>query len=186
MGGFGSRIMGLCLPPLGASAVDGSITPLVRVRRILVGELRAVNEGSPTFNHLLQIHPAAFMAGLLVWAAVFVGLILLLPDTPALIVSIAVTFGHTVGAATWLLFRFDYGYQICNGLFLLSAVVLGLGIRHGWRASPARAYQPPGWHPIVRWSVVAALPVSGALVVIRPRSVCCRTGAARDSSKGPE
>ena len=171
MGGFGSRIMGLCLPPLALCAVDGSITLAGQSTAYWSGNYAAVNEGSPTFNHLLQIHPGAFAVGLLIWAVVFVGLILLLPDTLALIVCIAVTFGHTVGAATWVLYRFRYGYQACNGLFLLSAALLGIGIRFGWRAAPAWPYRPPGWHPIVRWSVVAALFALGHNLFVWPRSV---------------
>ena len=66
---------------------------------------------SPTFKHLLEVHPVAFALGNAAWAASFVGVILLLPDVLALIASIAVTLGHTVGAATWILWRFHYGYQ---------------------------------------------------------------------------
>jgi hypothetical protein len=106
---------------------------------------------------------------MLAWAGVFVGLILLLPDTLALIASLAVTFGHTVGAATWLLFRFQYGYQACNGLFLLSAVLLGLGIRVGWQAVPAHAYRLTGWSPVLRWGLVAGLFGVGVYLFLWPR-----------------
>jgi hypothetical protein len=119
---------------------------------------------------LLRVHPAAFAGGLLLWAALFVGIILLLPDTLALIVSLAVTFGHTVGAATWLLYRYQYGYQACNALFLLSAVILGLGIRFGWRATPASAVDFTGRHPAMRWSLVAVLFGIGLYLFVWPRS----------------
>jgi hypothetical protein len=161
--------LGLCLPPLIFCAFDGLITLGGQSADYWAGNYSAVNEVSPTFNALLRLHPAAYMAGVLVWVAVFVGLILLLPDTLALIVSIAVTFGHTVGAATWLLFRFQYGYQACNGLFLLSSVLLGIGIRHGWRAKPALPYQPTGLHPLVRWGLVVALFGIGLYLFIWPR-----------------
>ncbi len=102
MEGVRRRLMGLCLPPLVLCALDGVLTALGQSGVYWAGDYARVNEASPAFNHLLQIHPAAYAVGILAWAAVFVGIILLLPDTLALIVSIAVTFGHTVGAATWL------------------------------------------------------------------------------------
>jgi hypothetical protein len=46
------------------------------------GPIGQLNEASPTFNHLLAMHPLAFVAGILAWMAVFVGILLLLPDTP--------------------------------------------------------------------------------------------------------
>jgi hypothetical protein len=108
MNGVWCRLVGLCLPPLVLCALDGTLTLVGQSADYWSGHYAAVNESSPTFNHLLQLHPMAFAFGLLVWSAIFVAIILLLPETPALIVSIAATFGHTVGAATWLLFRFQY------------------------------------------------------------------------------
>ena len=125
---------------------------------------------SPSFNHLLQIHPVAFAAGIFVWMGVFVSVILLLPDTLALIVSIAVTFGHTVGVATWLVSRPQFGYQLCNGLFLASAVCLGLGIRWGWRATPDREDSLQGWPWALRWGLVIGLFGVGAYLFLWPRT----------------
>jgi hypothetical protein len=171
MGIVGQRFLGLCLPPLAFCALDGTMTLAGQSGDYWAGSYFAVNEASPTFNHLLGIHPAAFAAGLLVWAAVAVGLVLLLPDTLALIVSIAVTFGHTVGTATWLLFHFQYGYQICNGLFLLSAVALGLGIRFNWPSAPGRQDPFANWHPAVRWSLAAGLFSLGVYLFVWPRTI---------------
>ena len=170
MGSVWRRVLGLCLPPLVFCALDGLLTLAGQSAEYWAGIYAAVDEVSPTFNHLLRLHPAAFAVGILVWAAVFVGILLLLPDTPALIVSIAVTFGHTVGAATWLLFRFQYSYQVANGLFLLSAVLLGLGIRCGWQAAPAQAYRLTGWHPVLRWALVVVLFGVGMYLFVWPRS----------------
>jgi hypothetical protein len=171
MRGVWDRLLGLCLPPLLLCALDGTLTLLGQAPAYWAGDYRAVNEASPTLHHLLRIHPAAFAAGLLAWAAVFVGLIVLLPDTLALMVGIAVTFGHTAGAATWLLFRFQYSYQACNGLFLASAVLLGLGIRWGWRARPAQACGPAGWPAGLRWALVAVLCGVAAYLFLWPRTI---------------
>jgi len=101
---------------------------------------------------------------------VFVGIILLLPDTLALIVCIAVTIGHAVGAATWVLWRFQYGYQACNGLFLLAAVAIGLGIRWGWQAGPSQEYRLPSSVANWRWILAALLFAVGVYLFLWPRN----------------
>jgi len=167
--GVRHRLLGLCFPPLLFCASDCTATLLGQSAAYWAGNYVRVNETSPTFNHLLQIHPAAFAIGMLMWMAVFVGMILLLPDTLALILSIAVTFGHTVGLATWLLWRFHYGYQAVNGLFLTSAVLLGLGIRWGWRAAPSCQYRLSGWPWVLRWALIVGLFAIGAYLFLWPR-----------------
>ena len=155
MRGVTGRLLGLCLPALLVWALDISFTLAGQSADYWSGHYALVNERSPTFNQWLQVHPAAFALGAIVWAGIFVGIILLLPDVLALIMSIAVTLGHTVGAATWLLWGFGYGYQLCNALFLCSAIALGLGIRYGWQAVPAGEYQLDGWSWRRRWIVAA-------------------------------
>ncbi len=162
------RLRGLCLPPLLFCLLDGALTLAGQSPEYWGGAHAQVNETSPTFHHLLQIHPAAFAIGLLAWCAVFIGLILLLPDTLALILCIAVTMGHTVGAATWLLWRFEFGYQACNGLFLLSAVILGLGIRWGWGATVAANPPTIHWPQSVRWTAIAVLLTVAAYLFLWP------------------
>lgn len=164
------RFVGLCLPPLTFAALDGALTLAGQFSEYWGGAYARVNEASPTFHYLLATHPLAFAGGMLGWMAVFVGIILLLPDTFALIVSIAVTLGHTVGAATWVLWRFQYGYQACNGLFLLAAVALGLGIRWGWRAGPLQDYRLPFLSLTWRWALAAVLFAVGVYLFLWPRS----------------
>lgn len=164
-----SRLWGLCFPPFLLSVCDGAVTLWGQSAEYWRGNYAAVNEISPTFHQLLRLHPVAFGIGVMVWAAVFVGILLLLPDTLALIVSIAVTFGHTAGTATWLMYRFQYGYQAANGLFLLTAVLLGLCIRWGWRAAPAEDYQLSSWSPLVRWILSALLFGVGVYLFLWPR-----------------
>jgi hypothetical protein len=169
MSGVGNRLLGLCLPPVLFCALDGSLTLLGQSAEYWAGNYRQVNEVSPTFNNLLQLHPAAFAGGIVAWMAVFVGIILLLPDTLALIMSIVVMFAHTAGPATWLLWRFHYGYQAVNVLFLASAVILGLGIRWGWRASPSAPYRLSGWPSGLRWAVAAGLFAVAVYLFVWPR-----------------
>ena len=168
--GMKARLVGLCLPPLLLCALDGSLTLAGQSSDYWAGQFSQVNEGSPTFHHLLALHPAAFAAGIVCWAAMFAAVILLLPDLGALILSIAVTFGHMAGAATWLLWRFQFGYQACNALFLATAVVLGLGIRWCWRAVPEKEYKFRGWPLGTRLLIATGLTVVGVYLFLWPRT----------------
>jgi hypothetical protein len=152
------RSRGLCLPPLALASLDAGLTLLGQSPEYWDGNYSRVNELSPTFHHLLATHPLAFAAGFAGWGLTFTGLILLLPQTLALATSLAVAVGHTWGASTWLLDRFHYGYQACNGLFILTAFALALGIRWGWGAAPSQeGLAVAGLPPVLRWSVIAAL-----------------------------
>lgn len=170
MSGLRRRILGLCLVPLLFCALDGTVTLIGQVPEYWVGNYEAVREGSPTFNHLLRVHPAAFVGGLSVWAIIFVSIILLVPDTLALICSLVVTIAHAVGAATWLLFRFEFGYQACNALFFACAVLLGLALRFGWGAKPAVEYRLERISPFARWLLVAILFSVGVYLFVWPRT----------------
>jgi hypothetical protein len=127
--GFERRFVGLCVPPLALGLVDGSLT-LVGQSSFYWQDYLAVNEANPVFASLLQVHPVAFLAGAVAWLAMLCTLILVLPRLAALILSIAITFGHTIGSGNWLFDHFELGYHLANGYYLLSACVLGLGIHH--------------------------------------------------------
>ena len=135
------RFVGLCVPPLVLAAVDAALTLTGQSAEYWGGEFSRVNEGSPTFNQLLQVHPAAFVAGCLVWYLVFAVGILLLPRTLALVASLAITTGHTAGAASWLFYRLPIGYQLANGLFLASAILTVACMRWGWLAVAEGEYR---------------------------------------------
>jgi hypothetical protein len=127
--GFKRRFIGLCVPPLVLGWVDGSLT-LVGQSSFYWENHLAVNEANPIFASLLQVHPVAFLAGAAGWLAMLCTLIVVLPRLPALILSIAITFGHTIGSGNWLFGHFELGYHLANGYYLLSACVLGLGINY--------------------------------------------------------
>jgi hypothetical protein len=155
---FRQRLLGLCLPPAALATLDGALTLAGQSGRYWAGNYGQVNELSPTFHQLLSYHPLAFTAGWLAWVLVFCSMILLMPQTLALTTSIAVTLGHTWGATTWLLYRFHYGYQVCEGLFLATALALAMGIRWGWRAKPQSDVPVGAGLPLFsRWAGIAML-----------------------------
>ena len=171
MGPVGRRIFGLCLPPASLACLDAGLTLYGQSAAYWAGNYADVNELSPSFQHLMSYHPLAFVVGFALWILIFIGLILLLPQTFALTTSIAVALGHTLGASSWLIFRFHYGYQACNGLFALCAVMLAIGIRWGWRAEP-RFDQPIGVKLplLVRFGAVALLLGIAAYLFLWPRT----------------
>ncbi len=156
--GLRPRLLGLCIAPLLFCLLDVTLTLVGQTAEYWRGGYHAhVIEGSPTPHFLLSIHPLAFVAGMLVWIMSFLGLLLLLPETLALILSIAIVMGHAVGAATWIFYRFRFGYQICDGLFLLAAVAIGSSIRFGWQARPKESLQFDRMPQLLRWAIVALL-----------------------------
>jgi hypothetical protein len=167
--GIWRRVLGLGMPPVLFSALDATMTLLGQSPSYWAGDYRIVNEMSPTFRHLLQINPLAFLGGIWVWMAVFVGIIVLLPETLALIIALAVTFGHAAGAATWFMYRGGSSYQLANGLCLVSAVVLAMRIRLGYRAYGAGEYSLDRWPASVRWGLSAVLFGVGVYVFLLPR-----------------
>lgn len=169
MNGVRSRLVGLCLVPMLFALLDGGLTLAGQSASYWSGEFEQVNEASPRFRQLLVVHPLAFAGGILTWIGIFVAIILLLPDTLALAVSLTVTFGHCVGALTWIIWRFQYGYQVANLLFLVAGILLALGIRSGWRARPADEYRLP-LSPVARGLISFLLFGIGAYLFLWPRS----------------
>ena len=125
--GFKRRFLGLCVPPLMLGLIDGSLT-LAGQSSFYWENYEVVNEANPIFAGLLRLHPVAFLAGAAAWLAMLCTMILVLPRLAALILGIAITFGHTIGSGNWLFDHFELGYHLANGYYLWSACVLGLGI----------------------------------------------------------
>jgi hypothetical protein len=164
------RLLGLCLLPTLLACLDSALTLGGQSAAYWAGNYSRVNEASPTFHQLLAYHPLAYFAGQAGWILVFTLMILLMPQTLALMTSIAVTLGHTLGAASWFVFRLHYGYQLCSGLFLMTAIGLAVGIRWGWQAEP-RSDEPIGRKlPMAfRWAVIGLLFSVAAYLFLWPR-----------------
>lgn len=61
-----------------------------------------LQEGTPFLRALYTWHPLAAVAGYALWAAIIAGLLVLLPECLAVILSLAIAFGHVGGVHTWL------------------------------------------------------------------------------------
>ena len=151
------RLIGLCLVPVTLAMLDGSVT-LIGQPAAYWGDHSRVLEGTPGFRILLAHSPAAFIAGHIVWQLAFVGMILLLPSTPALAVCLMFTLGHTIGAFSWInRFHFYHTRELPFVINAISAVGLAFGIRW-WERSP-QVDTPLGASlpNAVRWAIVAML-----------------------------
>jgi hypothetical protein len=171
MTGLRQRFLGLCLPPILFCVLDFTLTLVFQPAEYWQGDRTRIIEGSPTFHYLLSISPAAFVVGVLVWIAIFVAVLLLLPDTPALVTSIAIVFGHSAGTAAWLRGRYTFDYQLLVSLFVLAAVSIGLGIRWGWQAAPREPLHLGRLSSFWRWTMIAALVAVVVYLFLWPRTV---------------
>jgi hypothetical protein len=157
------RLIGMGIPFGFAFITDTALT----VRGNATGEIY-----DRFFFHILYlIHPLAVVAGYLIWACVIIGLLLLLPDVLAAVVTTTVVFGHFGGAYSQLMpVLGGWGYQVTNGLFLLTAAMLGTGLWWSARALPGvkrfgHANGLPAW---LRWGLIALLAGAAGCMVSIP------------------
>ena len=84
-----------------------------------------VREDNPIANWLLQLHPMAFVMGVILWMISFTAAVHRLPIGLARVTAFAVMFGHALGAASWLL-RWHYGLVAVFVLLLAARALDGL------------------------------------------------------------
>jgi hypothetical protein len=179
---FTRRLIGLCLPAVLVWSVDCTLTLCGQSEAYWVDSRTrhtdgitslhhysaSVNEVGPTSHYLLTSHPLAYVAGTVLAMLALCALIMLLPAPLALTTCLAATLGHTWGATTWLS-RFQYGYQIGNGFFLLVAIILAAGMQT-WYAAPQPNSLLASRMPLVlRWMLIGLLSVVFVIVYLWPR-----------------
>jgi hypothetical protein len=84
------------------------------------GHFDAAVELNPPACWALRQHPALFAAGGLLWLTAVSALVLLLPRALARATALAVVFGHTAGAASWLAREGWAGWGLALLLFALT------------------------------------------------------------------
>ena len=164
---FKRRFVGLCLPPLALGALDAGVT-LLGQSDVYWSNHLAVNEASPFFTALLQVHPLAFVAGATLWLAIIVAMIMALPLLPALLLSITIVMGHTMGAGSWMFDHFELGYQLANGFYLASGCGLGIGIHYAYRPGAGASDDVLIAPASTRLAVGATAFALGALIFLVP------------------
>ena len=125
----------LCVPPVIFCVLDQGFTLWNQSGRYWSGRYVEALEANPLSYPLLSQHPFIFVAGLTIWIILFLVLIVSLPMRPAMILSVAITFGHLWGAVNWVMhcsvmpgcsYSSFYGYWICLVLILLAAILIVL------------------------------------------------------------
>jgi len=112
-------------------------------------------------------HSLAVVAECLAWPAIIAGLLLLLPEPLAVVLAIAVVFGHVAGAYTLMTPMLGSAwYQIANGMFLVGAATLGTGLYWWVRTSNQsnrgqRLKQVPTW---LRWPLIIGLVIAASAI----------------------
>jgi len=172
------RLLGLGLPCLLAFLLDLSYTLHGQPPEYWAGNYGQTTEGAPFYRMLYQWSPVGAVFGHLIWAGLIGGLLILLPEVFAIVLAIAVVFGHTAGAYTWInamLMRANGveasgWYQVANGMFLLSALVVGVGVHWEVRSS-ALSGEPVASRRLsgrIRWCLVAMIFSAVAAIVFAP------------------
>ena len=156
MRNFQCRFFGLCLVPILVAALDGSVTLIGQPKAYWAGDYVQALEGTPGFRILMTYGPAAYLAGLTVFIASFVGMILILPRTLALAVCLQFTLGHTIGAFSWI-HRFPESRMVPVFINAIVAVGLALGVNWVWSTEQADAQPGSRLPTAVRWIVVVIL-----------------------------
>jgi hypothetical protein len=100
----------LCLPPVLACGCDVAATFLGQGPRYWSGGYRSAQEMNPLAGPLLALHPAAFAGAAVGWAAAVATLLVRWRSPLAVATAFAVTFGHALGVASWLVTLGPVGY----------------------------------------------------------------------------
>jgi hypothetical protein len=165
------RLLGLGVPCLLAFLLDTTLTLCGQPREYWAGQYTWTTEDTLFFHTLYVIHPVAALGGYVAWAVVMATLLLLLPELLAVILAIALVFGHTGGAYTWLIpVLGPEWYRVAIIMFLVAAVALGTGLYWGVRAS-AHADQTVGVQRVSMWlrcGLSAALAAAAGSMILIP------------------
>ena len=111
----------LLVAPVVVTLLDMVVTLAGQPSSYWAGSYSTAVEGAPQGKWLLTAHPVLFIVGILVWIALFGAAILVLPRFFSLVLSLAVTMGHSWGANTWLADL--VGYWACIALFIVAAIL---------------------------------------------------------------
>jgi hypothetical protein len=130
----------LCIGPVFFCLLDGVLTLLGQSDAYWNGQYEQARELNPLGLWPLQQHPALFAAALLGWVGVFGTAIFCLPSNLARPLAFAVQFGHTLGAASWLVRLGTFGWLACVPLLLASRRVLDWT----WRQPASPGTPQPG------------------------------------------
>lgn len=126
----------LCLGPVLFYTLDLSLTLGGQSRAYWDGSFDKVHEASAFPRWLLMQHPLLLPAVGYTWIGGMCAMMLWLPGSLARIVGFILQFGHTLGAASWLVLKLPFGWGAAAALIFASSLLLDWTWK---RQSPASA-----------------------------------------------
>ena len=176
------RLLGLGVPCLLAFAFDVGLTFYNQPAEYWAGDYSRTTEGAPFHRRLYEIHPLAAAGGYALWAGIILTWIVFMPEVVAVILAVAIVFGHTAGGYLGLnvaTLTADGGafaigprwFQTLHGVLLISASVLGAGVNWSLRSArrDARVPKDQRLHPVVRWSMLGVASAAACYMYLIPQ-----------------
>jgi hypothetical protein len=156
------RLLGLGLPCLAAFLLDTTQRLCAQPAVYWAGNYHYIlQEGTPFVRTLSTWHPLAAVGGYVLWAAILTALLLLVPRLLAVMLSIAVVFGHIAGAYSW---SAQLLYRYLDIVFLFTGIGLGVGLHWYLKSSPPRNRKQLDRRPfptVLRWASIVGLSALG-------------------------
>lgn len=166
------RLLGLGLPCLLAFSFDFVLTMYNQPAEYWAGDYSRTVEGNPFFRMLFEIHPLAATAGFALWATIILAWIVLMPEVLAVILAVAIVFGHTAGGYAGMGFGIEpRWFQTIHGVLFVSATVLGLGVHWLFRRASLELGKPEHQrlHPAARWGLLVAASALACYMFLIPQ-----------------
>ena len=156
------RLLGLGFPCLLPFLLDTGLTLRAQPAAYWAGNYGfMLTERSPFLRALYTWHPLAAVAGYALWAAIIAGLLVLLPECLAVILSLAVGVCHIGGAYSWVKPTMGtWESQITSGILVVSGLALGFGLHWYLRSSKFGAVEggkQGRWVGVLRWCCIVSL-----------------------------
>jgi hypothetical protein len=156
------RLLGLGLPCLVAFLLDTTQRLCLQPGAYWAGNYHYIlQEGTPFIRALYTWHPLAALGGYVLWAAILTALLLLLPRPLAVMLAIAVVFGHIAGAYSWSAQLMD---RYLGVVFVFTGIGLGVGLHWYLKASThsnRRQLDRRPFSTVLRWGSIVALSAMG-------------------------
>lgn len=127
-------------PAMALALADAGVTLIFQSSDYWNQGFHLAVENNPVGRALMVLHPAVFLAGIILWILLVAGVVLWMPHPWEYIVALTVILGHTWGVSIWLYQNASSAYWFRMSLFLVIALVTTAC----WRAAGvSSAFAPP-------------------------------------------
>ena len=112
----------ICVGPAAMTLADATVTLSGQPADYWLNGFQTVLEINPIASFFLKLHPAVFVAFVIIWIVVFNTLLLVLPTNWSKIMALMILLGHTFGMATWIVHR-PHGLLLVIGVAAAARVL---------------------------------------------------------------